>query len=67
MSTVLVDRYRVQCRRCGLDEDFIVGAGLGDLRAVSRGEIIHGQHAADRECDGTHQDLTISITQKAPR
>ena len=57
MSTVLVDRYRVTCSNCGFDQEFIVGAGRGDLFAVKDAERFHAQGAL--HCD-SEIDLTVT-------
>ena len=51
MSTVLVDRYRVVCENCGMDQEFMVGAGRGDVDAVKEAYRIHAAEMRNaRKC-----------------
>lgn len=65
MSTVLVDRYRVRCPRCGYDADFMVGAGMGDYHATREGRRIHELHADERECDAGDERIVVDVIAKA--
>ena len=60
MGTVLVDRYRLICQNCGVDTEFMIGAGRGDYDAVREARRIHALESAPRECQSDDKYLTVT-------